>query len=64
MKAGQTFVVSKRPVKGHGREIIQLGLPIAEGPPEDENMAGTSRGKFCLAQQNFMCRVFLLHFFQ
>nr|XP_010906320.1 RNA demethylase ALKBH10B isoform X2 [Elaeis guineensis] len=42
---GQTFVVSKRPVKGHGREMIQLGLPIAEGPPEDENTAGVSRDR-------------------
>ncbi|XP_017699280.1 RNA demethylase ALKBH10B-like isoform X2 [Phoenix dactylifera] len=42
---GQTFVVSKRPVKGHGREMIQLGLPIAEGPPEDENTAGMSRDR-------------------
>ncbi|KAG1358779.1 RNA demethylase ALKBH10B [Cocos nucifera] len=40
---GQTFVVSKRPMKGHGREMIQLGLPIVEGPPADENSAGTSR---------------------
>ncbi|XP_008789249.2 RNA demethylase ALKBH10B-like [Phoenix dactylifera] len=40
---GQTFVVSKRPVKGHGREMIQLGLPIIEGSLEDENSAGTSR---------------------
>ncbi|MCD7449248.1 hypothetical protein HAX54_050686 [Datura stramonium] len=32
----QTFVVSKRPMKGHGREMIQLGLPIADAPPEDE----------------------------
>ncbi|XAR63712.1 hypothetical protein NMG60_11023748 [Bertholletia excelsa] len=34
---GQTFVVSKRPTKGHGREMIQLGLPIADAPLEDEN---------------------------
>ncbi|XP_077236193.1 hydroxyproline-rich glycoprotein family protein isoform X2 [Tasmannia lanceolata] len=39
---GQTYVVSKRPMKGHGREMIQLGVPIADGPPEDENAAGTS----------------------
>ncbi|EAY77528.1 hypothetical protein OsI_32569 [Oryza sativa Indica Group] len=35
---GQTVVVAKRPMKGHGREIIQLGLPITEGPPEDEHL--------------------------
>ncbi|KAJ9554042.1 hypothetical protein OSB04_018087 [Centaurea solstitialis] len=32
----QTFIVSKRPMKGHGREMIQLGLPIADAPFEDE----------------------------
>lgn len=40
---GQTLVLSKRPMKGHGREMIQLGLPISEGPMEDENLAGASR---------------------
>ncbi|KAK9118041.1 hypothetical protein Scep_016134 [Stephania cephalantha] len=39
---GQTFVVSKRPMKGRGREIIQLGLPIADAPAEDENMVVNS----------------------
>ncbi|KAK3040703.1 hypothetical protein RJ639_027993 [Escallonia herrerae] len=42
----QTFVVSKRPMKGHGREMIQLGVPIADGPPEDEAIAGGSKGMF------------------
>ncbi|KAF0929159.1 hypothetical protein E2562_016398 [Oryza meyeriana var. granulata] len=36
--AGQTVVVAKRPMKGHGREIIQFGLPITVGPPEDEHL--------------------------
>ncbi|XP_057777659.1 LOW QUALITY PROTEIN: RNA demethylase ALKBH10B [Salvia miltiorrhiza] len=40
---GQTFVALKRPMKGHGREMIQLGVPIADAPPEDEVVAGTSR---------------------
>ncbi|KAL8520820.1 hypothetical protein ACS0TY_011393 [Phlomoides rotata] len=40
---GQTFVVSRRPMKGHGREMIQLGVPIADAPPEDEATAGASR---------------------
>ncbi|KAJ0094348.1 hypothetical protein Patl1_15647 [Pistacia atlantica] len=44
-KRGQAYVVSKRPMKGHGREMIQLGLPIADAPPEDENAVGTSKGK-------------------
>ncbi|XP_010271173.1 PREDICTED: uncharacterized protein LOC104607267 [Nelumbo nucifera] len=42
---GQTFVVLKRPMKGHGREMIQLGLPIADAPPEDESTAGSSKDK-------------------
>lgn len=37
-------MVSKRPMKGHGREMIQLGIPIADAPPEDEISAGTSKG--------------------
>ncbi|XP_058108410.1 RNA demethylase ALKBH10B-like isoform X2 [Magnolia sinica] len=42
---GQTYVVSKRPMKGHGREMIQLGQPIADGPLEDEHTAGTSKDR-------------------
>ncbi|XP_021292693.1 uncharacterized protein LOC110422952 isoform X5 [Herrania umbratica] len=40
---GQTYVATKRPMKGHGREMIQLGLPIADAPLDDENAAGTSK---------------------
>lgn len=40
---GHTMVLSKRPMKGHGREMIQLGIPISEGPAEDENEAGSLR---------------------
>nr|XP_010939980.1 RNA demethylase ALKBH10B [Elaeis guineensis] len=40
---GRTIVMSKRPMKGHGREMIQLGLPITEGSLEDENTAGTCK---------------------
>nr|CAB3496537.1 unnamed protein product [Digitaria exilis] len=36
-EAGQTVIIGKRPTKGHGREIVQLGVPIIEGPPDDEN---------------------------
>lgn len=36
----------KRPMKGHGREMIQLGLPIADAPPEEDNAVGTSKGMF------------------
>jgi len=38
--AGQTVIIAKRPTKGHGREIVQLGVPIIEGPPDDENQRG------------------------
>ncbi|KAF5945620.1 hypothetical protein HYC85_015848 [Camellia sinensis] len=30
-------------MKGHGREMIQLGLPIADAPPEDENVGDHSQ---------------------
>ncbi|KAJ4961192.1 hypothetical protein NE237_021102 [Protea cynaroides] len=42
---GHTFVVTKRPMKGRGREIIQLGSPIADAPPEDDHMIGTSKDR-------------------
>lgn len=31
-------------MKGHGREMIQLGVPIADAPHEDEGTTGTSTG--------------------
>ncbi|KAK8567400.1 hypothetical protein V6N12_005990 [Hibiscus sabdariffa] len=40
---GQTYVASKKPMKGHGREMIQLGLPIADAPLDDETPSGTSK---------------------
>ncbi|KAA3453303.1 2OG-FeII_Oxy_2 domain-containing protein [Gossypium australe] len=39
-----TYVASKKPMKGHGREMIQLGLPIADAPLDDETAARTSKG--------------------
>jgi len=33
-------------MKGHGREMIQLGVPIADAPAEGENMTGASKGMF------------------
>ncbi|XP_014509452.1 uncharacterized protein LOC106768693 [Vigna radiata var. radiata] len=39
----QAYVVSRRPMKGHGREMIQLGVPIADAPAEGENMTGASK---------------------
>lgn len=32
----------KRPNRGHGREMIQLGLPIADMLPDDESIKGMS----------------------
>ncbi|CAL9093393.1 RNA demethylase ALKBH10B isoform X1 [Musa acuminata AAA Group] len=42
---GQTLVTLKRPMKGHGREMIQFGIPINEGPQEDENTTVSSGEK-------------------
>ncbi|XP_057749416.1 RNA demethylase ALKBH10B isoform X3 [Arachis stenosperma] len=44
-QGSQTFVVSRRPMKGHGREMIQLGVPVVDAPLEGENMTGASREK-------------------
>ncbi|KHN01749.1 hypothetical protein glysoja_047936 [Glycine soja] len=44
-QGNQTFVVSKRPMKGHGREMIQLGVPIADAPPDVDNVTGISKDK-------------------
>jgi hypothetical protein len=40
--ARQKVIIAKRPMKGHGREIVQLGVPIIDGPPDDENLRGRS----------------------
>ncbi|KAD2393448.1 hypothetical protein R6Q59_012255 [Mikania micrantha] len=42
---GNTFVVSKRPMKGHGREMIQFGLPIVDTHFDDEAINGTSKDR-------------------
>ncbi|KAF3793781.1 hypothetical protein EJ110_NYTH01934 [Nymphaea thermarum] len=42
---GQTFVPSKRPMKGRGREALQFGVPIIDGPPEDDKGTGTSKDR-------------------
>ncbi|KAG5236672.1 RNA demethylase ALKBH10B [Salix suchowensis] len=42
---GHTYILSKRPMKGHGREMIQFGLPIADAPAETENETGTSKDR-------------------
>lgn len=31
-------------MKGHGREMIQLGLPIVDAPPEEEAAISTYKG--------------------
>ncbi|CAI9296613.1 unnamed protein product [Lactuca saligna] len=38
---GNTFVISKRPMKGHGRETIQFGFPIVD----EETITGTSKDR-------------------
>ncbi|KAI4382337.1 hypothetical protein MLD38_008313 [Melastoma candidum] len=41
---GQTYVASKRPMKGHGREMIQLGVPVTDSLPEVESV-GIHKGR-------------------
>ncbi|XP_004236917.1 RNA demethylase ALKBH10B [Solanum lycopersicum] len=41
----QAFIVSKRPMKGHGREMVQLGLPIVDAPPEEESAISTYKDR-------------------
>ncbi|XP_047083951.1 RNA demethylase ALKBH10B-like [Lolium rigidum] len=41
LEAGQTVIVGRRPLRGHGSAVIQLGVPIIEGPFEDENQRET-----------------------
>ncbi|CAN7020725.1 unnamed protein product [Brassica rapa subsp. trilocularis] len=36
----EAYVGYKRPNRGHGREMIQLGLPIADTMPDDESIKG------------------------
>lgn len=47
-------------MKGHGRETIQFGLPIADAPHEDEAAAGTSKGMSTFVNS---CVGFLRSFF-
>ncbi|XP_022978263.1 uncharacterized protein LOC111478296 isoform X1 [Cucurbita maxima] len=42
---GPTYIVSKRPMKGHGREMIQLGFPIADAAHDDANSSGLSKDR-------------------
>ncbi|KAK7359507.1 hypothetical protein VNO77_01468 [Canavalia gladiata] len=43
LQGSQTYVVSRRPMKGHGREMIQFGVPIVDAPQDGENMTGASK---------------------
>ncbi|KAG5136161.1 hypothetical protein AAZX31_08G091400 [Glycine max] len=43
LQGSQAYIVSRRPMKGHGREMIQLGVRIADAPAEGENMTGASK---------------------
>ncbi|XP_020222279.1 RNA demethylase ALKBH10B isoform X1 [Cajanus cajan] len=43
LQGSQAYIVSRRPMKGHGRELIQLGVPIADAPADGENMTAASK---------------------
>ncbi|KAK1349771.1 Hydroxyproline-rich glycoprotein family protein, partial [Heracleum sosnowskyi] len=42
---GPTFITSHRPSRGHGRDIIQLGVPIVDSPLEDGAIGGTFKDR-------------------
>ena len=42
----------KRPNRGHGREMIQLGLPIADTMPDDDE---SIKGKFSVKNACSFC---------
>ncbi|CAN8312212.1 unnamed protein product [Cochlearia groenlandica] len=50
----EAYVSYKRPNRGHGREMIQLGLPVADMPPDDEGIKGKSYEK-CLFLLIILC---------
>lgn len=47
-EAGPTFIASHRPSRGHGRDIIQLGVPIVDPPLEDGTVGNTFKGMFII----------------
>nr|XP_043610798.1 RNA demethylase ALKBH10B isoform X2 [Erigeron canadensis] len=42
---GQTFTLLKRPMKGHGREIIQFGSPVVDTTFDDEAISKPSKDR-------------------
>ncbi|KAL1803489.1 hypothetical protein ACET3Z_032136 [Daucus carota] len=42
---GPTFIASHRPSRGHGRDIIQLGVPIVDPPLEDGTVGNTFKDR-------------------
>jgi hypothetical protein len=42
-------------MNGHGREIILLGVPIADAPPDVDNMTASAKGKFYNAHIFYLC---------
>ncbi|XP_074555662.1 uncharacterized protein LOC141811538 [Curcuma longa] len=56
--SGQTFVTLKRPMKGHGREMIQLGMLTNEGSIEDEHRTLSSEERKIEAIPSILCSVF------
>ncbi|XP_004513243.1 RNA demethylase ALKBH10B-like isoform X2 [Cicer arietinum] len=45
LQGNQTYVVSKRPMRGRGREMIQLGVPIAYASPDVDNVTASTKDK-------------------
>lgn len=45
----QTYLFSKRPMRGHGRELIQLGVPVADAPLDVDNVTASFKGRFSIS---------------
>jgi len=48
-------VVNKRPIRGHGREIVQLGVPIADV----DNVTASFKGRFSISHTHFVATLFV-----
>ncbi|CAI8605387.1 unnamed protein product [Vicia faba] len=45
LQESQTYLFSKRPMRGHGRELIQLGVPIVDAPLDADNVTASFKDK-------------------
>ncbi|KAI5396984.1 RNA demethylase ALKBH10B isoform X1 [Lathyrus oleraceus] len=45
LQGSQTYLFSKRPMRGHGRELIQLGVPVADAPLDVDNVTASFKDK-------------------